>query len=257
MKKKITHLYLLTLITIIILTTNTLAFNDPGHDSLYVLKLGDSNITGSINVSDSIRTQRIWVDDRLFGPYLTIRADGVASSNPNKIIGTAAGLEIISTNELIIGSGGTVRFGSMGAPTAINVTGQIISQGKNVCLANGTNCPDLGDGFEGTLPINQGGTGASTADGALSALSAAKTGNCPAGQVVMNTTTSGVECVPVGSGDGSVTSVGINGGTTGITISDSPITTSGTMTLGGTLTIGHGGTGASTADGALSALSAA
>ncbi len=73
----------------------------------------------------------------------------------------------------------------------------------------------------------------------------------------MNTTTSGVECVPVGSGDGSVTSVGINGGTTGITISDSPITTSGTMTLGGTLTIGHGGTGASTADGALSALSAA
>ena len=38
------------------------------------------------------------------------------------------------------------------------------------------------------------------------------------------------------------TSVGLSGGTTGITVSGSPITTSGTITLGGTLAITNGGT---------------
>jgi len=41
---------------------------------------------------------------------------------------------------------------------------------------------------------------------------------------------------------GSVTSVAASGGTTGLTFSGSPITTSGTLTLGGTLAIANGGT---------------
>ena len=49
-----------------------------------------------------------------------------------------------------------------------------------------------------------------------------------------------------GSGSGTVTSVAISGGTTGLTVSGSPITTSGTITLGGTVAIAHGGTGAAT-----------
>lgn len=46
---------------------------------------------------------------------------------------------------------------------------------------------------------------------------------------------------------GTVTSVAASGGTTGLTFSGSPITTSGTLTLGGTLAIANGGTGATTA----------
>ena len=42
---------------------------------------------------------------------------------------------------------------------------------------------------------------------------------------------------------GTVTSVAASGGTTGLTFSGSPITTSGTFTLGGTLGVGNGGTG--------------
>lgn len=53
-----------------------------------------------------------------------------------------------------------------------------------------------------------------------------------------------------GSGSGTVTSVAISGGTTGLTVSGSPITTSGTITLGGTVAIAHGGTGAATDAGA-------
>ncbi len=56
---------------------------------------------------------------------------------------------------------------------------------------------------------------------------------------------------------GTVTSVAASGGTTGLTFSGSPITSAGTLTLGGTLAIGSGGTGASTAGAARTALSAA
>jgi hypothetical protein len=43
---------------------------------------------------------------------------------------------------------------------------------------------------------------------------------------------------------GTVTSVALSGGTTGLTVSGSPITTSGTITLSGTLAVANGGTGA-------------
>ena len=45
------------------------------------------------------------------------------------------------------------------------------------------------------------------------------------------------------SATGTVTSVGLSGGTTGLTVTGSPITTSGTITLGGTLDVDNGGTG--------------
>ena len=45
------------------------------------------------------------------------------------------------------------------------------------------------------------------------------------------------------AGTGSVTSVAVSGGTTGLTTSGGPITTSGTVTLAGTLAIANGGTG--------------
>ena len=45
------------------------------------------------------------------------------------------------------------------------------------------------------------------------------------------------------SGSGTVTSVGVSGGTTGLTVSGSPVTNSGTITLSGTLAAANGGTG--------------
>jgi len=51
-----------------------------------------------------------------------------------------------------------------------------------------------------------------------------------------------------GSGSGTVTSVGLDGGATGLTITSdttNPITTTGTFTLGGTLAVANGGTGLS------------
>lgn len=61
----------------------------------------------------------------------------------------------------------------------------------------------------------------------------------------------------VGTGTGTVTSVNVSGGTTGLTTSGGPVTTSGTITLAGTLDVDNGGTGATTASGARTNLGAA
>jgi hypothetical protein len=62
---------------------------------------------------------------------------------------------------------------------------------------------------------------------------------------------------PAGSGAGSVTSVAASGGTTGLSFTGSPITSSGTLTLAGTLAVASGGTGGTDAAAARGNLSAA
>lgn len=102
------------------------------------------------------------------------------------------------------------------------------------------NTVSLTAGVNGTLPIANGGTGANTASAALTALGAYPSAN-PNGYT---------------NNTGTVTSVAVSGGTTGLTTSGGPITGSGTITLAGTLAIANGGTGATSASAALTALGA-
>lgn len=67
-------------------------------------------------------------------------------------------------------------------------------------------------------------------------------------------TTAFVKAQGYTSNAGTVTSVAISGGTTGLSTSGGPITSSGTITLAGTLAIANGGTGATSAGAALTAL---
>ena len=60
-----------------------------------------------------------------------------------------------------------------------------------------------------------------------------------------------------GGGSGTVTSVDVSGGTTGLTTTGGPVTSSGTITLAGTLNVTNGGTGSTTAAGAPFALKGA
>ena len=57
-----------------------------------------------------------------------------------------------------------------------------------------------------------------------------------------------------GGGSGTVTSVDVSGGTTGLTATGGPILTSGTITISGVLNVANGGTGANTASQALTNL---
>jgi len=60
-----------------------------------------------------------------------------------------------------------------------------------------------------------------------------------------------------GGGTGTVTSVDVSGGTTGLSFSGGPVTTSGTITMAGTLAVANGGTGGTTQATARSGIGAA
>lgn len=116
------------------------------------------------------------------------------------------------------------------------------------------------------LSVAQGGTGGGDAATARSNLGAAASGSnaditaltnsagiqvgAPTGGAqgdgTINATGLFINGVGVGTGSGSVTSVAVSGGTTGLTVTGSPVTTSGTITLGGTLAAANGGTGQTT-----------
>jgi hypothetical protein len=55
--------------------------------------------------------------------------------------------------------------------------------------------------------------------------------------------------VAISTASGTVTSVDVSGGTTGLTTSGGPVTSSGTITIAGTLAVANGGTGATTSTG--------
>lgn len=127
---------------------------------------------------------------------------------------------------------------------------QDLADGINNCLhKGGQNSPtaniswgtfkitDLGNGTLATDAATYGQTiTALTFDGATKILTATRA----AGNLT-------VDLTALAGGGGTVTSVALSPGTTGFTVTGSPITTSGTFTLGGALAVAHGGTGAATA----------
>jgi len=64
--------------------------------------------------------------------------------------------------------------------------------------------------------------------------------------VKIDPVTGGVLYTNTAAGSGTVTSVDVSGGTTGLTFTGGPVTTSGTITMAGTLAIANGGTGSTT-----------
>lgn len=104
----------------------------------------------------------------------------------------------------------------------------------------------------GTVLIANGGTGQTSASAAINALVPDQSGNNTK-FLTTNGTSVSWSSIPSSTG-GTVTSVTGSGGTTGMTLAGGPITSSGTLTLGGTLAINNGGTGQSTATGAINAL---
>ena len=97
--------------------------------------------------------------------------------------------------------------------------------------------------LSGTLAVASGGTGATTAAAARVNLLPSYAGN--GGKVLaLNAGATDTEWLAI-SGLGTVTSVAVSGGTTGLTTTGGPITGAGTITLEGTLITSNGGTGLS------------
>jgi hypothetical protein len=120
-----------------------LAANDPGHDTLYVLRIGNTNVSGSINLTGNITATLVQATSRFFGPNLDLRGDGTSSTAQNYLVATTTDLKISSGTSIILneGTGKPVQVGSVSTPSNLNVTGSIYQGNVKVCLQNGSNCP--------------------------------------------------------------------------------------------------------------------
>ena len=151
--------------------------------------------------------------------------DGISGNPTFSLTGNVLSLaNAAGTGMLVLTGPSAITFRSItGTASEIDVTdGDGVFGNPTIGLADNPIVP----GSEGmTLPAGN---------------TAARPGSPSNGQVRYNTQTSrfegyqGGSWADLGNGDGTVTSVDLSGGSTGLTVSGGPITSSGTLTLGGT-----------------------
>lgn len=184
--------------------------------------------------------------------FLRVNADNTVSALDAATFRTAVGAGT--------GNGTVTSVGGTGTVNGLTLTGTVTGSG-NLTLGGTLSGVDLGTQTTGTLAIGRGGTGVTTTptNGQL------LIGNGTGYTVASLTAGSGITITPgagsitiasTGGGTGTVTSVDVSGGTTGLTFSGGPITSSGTITMAGTLAVANGGTGSGTAAGARTNLGA-
>ena len=174
---------------------------------------------------------------------LTAVAGAIVYSSGSAMAFSAVGTigEVLTSNGAgtptwaVPAAGGVTSVAASGGTTGMTFSGSPITTSGTLTLA-------------GTLVVANGGTGATTlaannvllgnGTGALQVVAPGTSGN-----VLTSDGTTWASTTPTAGG---VTSVAASGGTTGMTFSGSPITTSGTLTLAGTLIVANGGTGATT-----------
>jgi hypothetical protein len=146
------------------------AANDPGHDSLYLLKLGD-NVTGNINLTGNLTATLVQATGRFFGPNIDIRGDGTSSAAANQIIGTSSTFELSSSGSLILNkavTGGMVYVGYGGTTTTLNVSGSALV-GNNLTVVNNISAANIytTGGINSSGPMFAQGSQVCTADNGL------------------------------------------------------------------------------------------
>jgi hypothetical protein len=183
----------------------------------------DDHVHPAVNLTDTTETSGV----------LPMSRGGTGSS-----LSPAAGAILYSTGSetALSGAGTSGQFfvsGGTAGPSWYGLTAGSTGLAFNFSGSNYV--------LSGTVNIANGGTGATTAAGARVNLLPSYSGN-GGKALTLNAGATDVEWTTI-SGLGTVTSVDVSGGTTGLTTSGGPITAAGTITIGGTLAPTSGGTG--------------
>lgn len=225
--------------------------------TINVASTTDFPTSGTLNVTTSLGTQTVTYTGKTATSFTGCSggtgtmSTGAAVTNASSRFDAAtltAGSGVSITNGAgtvtiaATGSGGTVTSVDVsGGTTGLTTSGGPITGSGTITLA-------------GTLNAANGGTGQSSyTKGDLLAASGAsalaKVGVGTNGQVLTadSTQTAGVKWATPTTG--TVTSVDVSGGSTGLSFSGGPITGSGTITMAGTLDVDNGGTGATSLTG--------
>ena len=203
------------------------------------------------------------VDNSATGSTVTFKAagqSGISVAVGEKCFVYYNGTDYVKVSSSVADGVTTIDFGSTGLTPNTATSGAVTVAGT-LAIANGgtgttsTTFANLTTNVTGTLPIANGGTG--TTSTTFANLTTNVTGILP---VANGGTATATPALVQGTGvtitgtwpnqtinatgtGGTVTSVDVSGGTTGLTTSGGPISTSGTITLAGTLAVANGGTG--------------
>jgi len=131
-----------------------IAANDPGHDTLYIEQVGDSNLTGSLNISDEFRVQNLW-----YSANLHLVGNGTILSAPSqpRLMGGSSQMYIDSTGNLYINTkGGTSSIVQIGDTATEAIT---LNVSGNTTFSHNVNVNEGNLLVAGTVRISNAGVG--------------------------------------------------------------------------------------------------